>query len=99
MKSDIYYYIYMMTNIHDTVIYTGVTNNLLRRVYEHKMKINEGFTKRYNLTKLIYYEGTESREAAIKREKQIKAGSRKKKIKLINSLNPFWKDLYDDLTR
>ena len=99
MKSDNYYYIYMMTNIHDTVIYTGVTNNLLRRVYEHKMKINEGFTKRYNLTKLVYYESTESREAAIKREKQIKAGSRKKKIKLINSLNPFWKDLYDDLTR
>ncbi len=74
-----------------------MTNNLIRRVYEHKEKIIDGFTKKYNCTKLAYYEIFNDPYNAIAREKQIKAGSRKKKIGLINSMNPNWKDLYDDL--
>ncbi len=74
-----------------------MTNNLIRRVYEHKEKIIDGFTKKYNCTKLVYYEIFNDPYNAIAREKQIKAGSRKKKIDLINSMNPNWKDLYDDL--
>ena len=91
------YYVYIMTNKNNTVIYTGVTNNLIQRVYEHKEKIIDGFTKKYNCTKLAYYEIFNDPYNAIAREKQIKAGSRKKKIGLINSMNPNWKDLYDDL--
>jgi putative endonuclease len=91
------FYIYLMTNRNNTVIYTGVTNNLIRRMYEHKHKLVEGFTSRYNITKLVYYEITDSSEAAITREKQIKGGSREKKIRLINSMNPEWRDLADDL--
>ena len=91
------YYVYIMTNYKNTVLYTGVTNDLIRRVYEHKSKVNEGFTKRYNINKLVYYEIAESAESAILREKQIKGGSRKKKIDLINSMNPEWDDLYADL--
>jgi putative endonuclease len=82
---------------HNTVLYTGVTNNLLRRVYEHKIGREGVFTKKYNLHKLVYYEVGDDSYNAIAREKQIKAGSRQKKIDLINSLNPEWKDLYDDL--
>ena len=74
-----------------------MTNNLVRRIYEHKEKLIEGFTKKYNCSKLVYYEILNDPYNAITREKQIKAGSRKKKIKLINSMNPNWKDLYDDL--
>ena len=74
-----------------------MTNNLIRRVYEHKEKIIDGFTKKYNCTKLVYYEIFNDPYNAIAREKQIKAGSRKKKIDLINAMNPKWKDLYDDL--
>ena len=91
------YYVYLMTNKNNTVIYTGVTNDLIRRVYEHKNKLVEGFTKRYNVVKLVYYEIFDNPEIAITREKQIKAGSRKKKIALINSINPQWQDLYDDI--
>jgi len=91
------YCVYMMTNKNNTVIYTGVTNNLKRRVYEHKEKMVEGFTKRYNVNKLIYFEVTNDINSAIQREKQIKAGSRKKKIDLINSINSEWKDLYDEI--
>ncbi|OZH51564.1 hypothetical protein AFK68_30105 [Hydrocoleum sp. CS-953] len=87
-------YIYIMTNKRNTVLYTGVTNDLIRRIYEHKSKIVEGFTKRYNVNKLVYYEMYEDISQAIAREKQIKAGSRQKKINLINSINPEWKDLY-----
>jgi putative endonuclease len=87
-----------MTNPKNTVIYTGVTNNIIRRVSEHKQKLVKGFTARYNVTKLVYFEITESSEAAILREKQIKAGSREKKVRLINSMNPEWKDLADELT-
>jgi len=86
-----------MTNKINTVLYTGVTNDLLRRVYEHKDKLIEGFTKKYNVTKLIYYEVFDSIENAILREKQIKAGSRKKKIMLIQSTNPRFKDLSEKL--
>ena len=90
-------YVYIMTNKNNSVIYTGMTNNLIRRVYEHKEKMIDGFTKKYNCTKLVYYEIFNDPYNAIAREKQIKAGSRKKKIDLINAVNPEWKDLYDDL--
>jgi len=79
------------------MLYTGITNNLKRRVYEHKEKLVEGFTKRYNLVKLVYYEVFKTIESAIKREKQIKAGPRKRKIDLINSTNPEWNDLYEEI--
>ena len=82
-----------MTNKINTVFYTGVTSNLLKRIYEHKNKVVDGFTKRYNITKLVYYEVFDSPEAAIQREKQIKGGSRKKKIDLIKSINPEFEDL------
>ena len=91
------YYVYIMTNKKDTVLYTGVTNNLERRVYEHKEKLVEGFTKKYSVTKLVYYEVFENIENAILREKQIKGGSRQKKIELINNMNKEWQDLYENL--
>lgn len=71
-----------------------MTNSLMRRVWEHKAKLIEGFTKKYNVDKLVYFESFDNPSDAVKREKQIKAGSRKKKIELINNLNPEWKDLY-----
>jgi len=86
-----------MTNKWNTTLYTGVTNYLKRRVYEHKMKMVNGFTKKYNLDKLVYYEIFFDSYNAIVREKQIKAGSRRKKIALINTMNPEWRDLYDKL--
>ena len=86
-----------MTNKRNTVLYTGVTNNLKRRIYEHKEKLVSGFTMKYNVTKLIYYEILGDPENAILREKQIKAGSRQKKIDLINSINRKWIDLYEEL--
>ena len=87
------YYVYILTNQTNKVLYTGVTNNLQRRVYQHKNKLLEGFSKKYNCNKLVWYEVTESIESAINREKQIKAGSRAKKIQLIESINSDWKDL------
>jgi putative endonuclease len=86
-----------MTNKINTTLYTGVTNNLSRRVFEHKNKLVEGFTKKYNLDKLVYYELYTDIYEAIGREKQIKSGSRAKKIKLIKAMNPKWKDLYDGI--
>lgn len=91
------YYIYIMTNKHNTVLYTGVTNNLRRRAYEHRTGRGGGFTSRYRATKLVYYEVFADAYSAIAREKQIKGGSRQKKLDLINEMNPEWKDLYDDL--
>ncbi|MBD2454718.1 GIY-YIG nuclease family protein [Nostoc sp. FACHB-87] len=91
------YYIYIMTNLYNTVLYTGMTNNLQRRVYEHKEKLVEGFTKKYNINKLVYYEIFEDAYTAISKEKQIKAGSRQNKIDLVNSINQEWKDLYSEL--
>ncbi len=81
----------------NTVIYTGVTNNLQKRIYEHKEKLMEGFTKKYNVTKLVYYEKFDNIINAIEREKQIKGGSRKKKIDLVKSVNPEFRDLYYNL--
>ncbi len=91
------FYLYIMTNKSNTVLYTGVTSDLRRRVYEHKQKLIEGFTKKYNVIKLVYYETFGDSITAIQREKQIKAGPRKKKEQLINSVNKDWKDLYDEL--
>jgi len=91
------YYIYIMTNKNKTVLYTGITNDLKRRVYEHKEKLVKGFTKKYSINKLIYYEVFRDVGNAILREKQIKGGSRAKKIELVNKMNPEWRDLYDDL--
>jgi putative endonuclease len=79
------------------VLYTGVTNDLGRRVYEHREKLVEGFTKRYNVWKLVYYEVTDDILSAIEREKQIKAGPRRRKVELIAAANPTWRDLYSDL--
>ncbi len=89
------YCIYILTNKNNTVLYVGVTNNLTRRIWEHKSKLIEGFTKKYNVDKLVYFKSFDNPEDAIKREKQLKAGSRKKKIELINKINPEWKDLYN----
>ena len=86
------YYVYIMTNRSKT-LYTGVTNDLIRRVYEHKNKMVEGFTKKYNITRLLYFEETSDVQAAIEREKQIKGWLRSKKIGLIESVNPKWEDL------
>lgn len=94
--SDRQYFVYVMTNLHNTVLYTGVTNNLQRRVLEHKSGKGSAFTKKYNITKLVYFESGDNVNMAIFREKQIKAGSRKKKLDLINSQNPEWKDLYEE---
>jgi len=91
------YCVYIMTNKAGTVLYTGVSGDLPARVHQHKLKVIDGFTKRYNLTMLAYYECSDSAEAAIAREKQIKAGSRAKKLALINALNPEWRDLSEDL--
>ncbi|MDP8249066.1 MAG: GIY-YIG nuclease family protein [Candidatus Tritonobacter lacicola] len=86
-----------MTNKKNTVLYTGVTNDLRRRVYEHKEKIIQGFTGKYNITKLVYYEIFDDIKDAILREKQIKGGPRRKKIGMIEGMNPAWEDLYDNL--
>ena len=91
------FYIYIMANPRHTVLYTGVTNNLARRVQEHKEKLVEGFTKKYNVTKLVYFEAFGDARSAICREKQLKGGSRQKKIDLVNSINPDWRDLSDEL--
>jgi putative endonuclease len=88
------YYVYIMTSSSGT-LYTGTTNNLKRRVYEHKHKLIEGFTQKYNITRLVYFEETGDVSAAIAREKQIKGWRRSKKIALIESLNPKWQDLSD----
>ena len=87
------YFVYILTNKTNKVLYTGVTNNLERRLYEHKNHLVDGFSSKYNTTKLVYYEVSESIESAIAREKQIKSYRRDKKIALINELNSEWKDL------
>ncbi|OGZ79230.1 MAG: excinuclease ABC subunit C [Candidatus Staskawiczbacteria bacterium RIFOXYA2_FULL_32_7] len=90
-------YIYILTNNTNTVSYTGITSNLQKRIFEHKEKLVEGFTKRYNVSKLVYFEQFDNIKDAIKREKQIKAGSRQDKINLIKSINPELVDLYNNL--
>ena len=88
------YYLYIMTNRHNTVLYTGVTNDLIKRVYDHKKGVGGVFTGRYGVNKLVYYEIFDDPENANQREKQIKGGARRKKIELIESVNPGWEDLY-----
>ena len=94
MKS---YYIYIMTNRSNSVLYIGVTNDLVRRIYEHKNKLIEGFTKRYNLTKLIYFECIENINVAIAREKQLKGWRRNKKDAIIRQMNPNLNDLFESI--
>ncbi|HAX91707.1 MAG TPA: endonuclease [Rhodospirillaceae bacterium] len=89
--------IYIMTNMQNGTLYTGVTSNLGLRIYQHKTGQGAGFTKRYNCKMLVYYEHCDTMPNAIEREKQIKAGSRKMKLALIESMNPEWNDLYDGL--
>ena len=87
------YYVYLLTNWNNTVMYAGVTNNLQRRLYEHKNKLIEGFTKKYNVDKLVYFEECGDIKTAIEREKQLKNWRREKKDALVASMNPDWKDL------
>jgi len=90
-------YVYILTNAHNNVLYTGVTSNLAKRVYEHRNKLVEGFTEKYNVHKLVYYEIFDDIMSAITREKQIKGWLRSKKILLIEKSNPDWKDRYEEL--
>ncbi len=93
-----HYYVYILTNEHKNVLYTGVTNDLVRRVYEHKHHVDaNSFTAQYNVTRLVYFEETTDVRVAIEREKQIKSWNRKHKDKLIESKNPDWNELYDRL--
>lgn len=92
-----YYFVYMLTNQNNTVLYTGVTNNLKRRLYEHQHNLIDGFTKKYNVHKLVYFDYTSDINSAIAREKQIKGWSRAKKNALINEFNPEWKDLTESI--
>ena len=93
------FYVYIATNYTNTVLYIGITNNLIRRIYEHKNKLVSSFTSKYNILKLVYYEIYNDPETTIRREKQLKAGSRTKKLKLIKSQNPQFKDLYEEIIR
>jgi len=88
------YYIYILANKRNGTLYIGVTSNLVKRVYEHKNNIIDGFTKKYSIHKLVYYEITDDIESAIRREKQLKKWNRKWKMNLIEKNNPEWKDLY-----
>lgn len=89
--------VYIMTNKRNGTLYTGVTSDLIKRVYQHKQGVTDGFTKKYQCKQLVYYEQFEEMIPAIAREKQIKAGSRKKKLAMIESINPSWRDLYQTL--
>ena len=89
------YYVYILTNKNNTVLYIGVTNNISRRVCEHNDKVIDSFTKKYNINKLVYCESTGDIKEAIAREKALKKWSRKKKIELIERINPNWNDLFD----
>ncbi len=89
------YYVYILTNDRHTVFYTGITNDIVRRVHEHKEKMIEGFTKQYNVSKLVYFEEHHRVDDAIRREKRLKKWDRAWKIELIEKDNPEWSDLYD----
>ena len=91
--------VYMMANKRNGAIYTGVTSNLIQRAWQHREGVADGFTKRYGCKMLVWFEMHDNMEAAIVREKQIKGGSRKKKIALIEAANPQWKDLFDEITK
>ena len=90
-------FVYIITNYEETTLYVGVTNNLAHRTFTHKEKLNNGFSSNYNLSKLVYYEMFSDITLAIAREKQLKGGSRKKKLDLINKFNPAWDDLYESI--
>ncbi len=91
------YFVYMLTNWNNKVLYTGITNDLERRIYEHQNKIVKGFTAKYNVTKLVYFEYTPDVISAIAREKQVKGWTRQKKNELVESINPEWKDLSGEI--
>jgi len=91
------FHVYILTNSRHTVLYTGVTSDLIRRIYEHRTKATRGFSSRYNVDKLVWFEEASSAANAINREKQIKAGSRQRKCVLITRQNPDWRDLYPEI--
>ncbi|MDP6127002.1 MAG: GIY-YIG nuclease family protein [Dehalococcoidales bacterium] len=91
------YFVYILANKTNVALYIGVTNNLRRRVYEHNQEVAKGFTAKYGIDKLVYYEVLNDPENAIIREKRLKGGSRARKNRLVESLNPEWRDLYDEL--
>ena len=93
------YYVYILTNKINTVLYIGVTSDLVKRTYQHRQKFVKGFAEKYNADKLVYYEITQNVNSAIAREKQLKGFVRSKKIALINKFNPEWKDLYEDIVK
>lgn len=92
-------YVYILTNYKNTVLYVGVTSDLVQRIWQHKNKVVKSFSSRYNLGKLVYYEIYADAETAIKREKTLKLFRRQKKLDLINQFNPLWRDLYDDICK
>ncbi len=94
-----YYYVYILASKPYGTLYIGVTNDLVRRVWEHKNDFVEGFTKKYGVHRLVYYEQCEDAESVIAREKQMKKWKRRWKLELIEKMNPVWKDLYDDIIR
>lgn len=89
--------VYIMTNRRNGTLYVGVTSNLVQRVWQHKTEVVESFTKQYSLHRLVWFEAHETMESAISREKQLKAGNRKRKLQLVESRNSHWRDLYDDI--
>ena len=89
--------VYIMASKRNGTLYTGVTSNLVNRVYEHKEKVTKGFTSKYGCKMLVFYEVHEGMVSAVNREKKIKAGSRKKRVALIEGMNPGWNDLYDEI--
>jgi len=91
------YFVYILTNKNNTVLYIGITNDLVKRTYQHKSKLVSGFSQKYNLTKLVYFEIYQDPLTAIKREKTLKNLVRRKKEALINTINPSWKDLYAEI--
>jgi putative endonuclease len=91
------YFVYIMTNKHHTVLYTGMTGSIIERGWQHKKKLVDGFTNKYNATKIVYFESFETVNQAIHREKQIKGWTRKKKEALISWINPNWDDVYDEV--
>jgi putative endonuclease len=97
--NDRHYYVYILSNKYHTVYYIGVTNNIVKRVFEHKHKLADSFTKKYNISELLYFEDYSDIKEALNREKQIKDYRRSKKLSLIEKLNPGYKDLYDEISR
>jgi putative endonuclease len=98
MKTGETYYVYILASKRNGTLYIGVTNNLFRRVYEHKNDSIQGFTKKYGVHMLVYYEDTDNIESALQREKQLKTWKRRWKLELIEKVNPEWKDLWEEIT-